>query len=125
MKKPISRRRFFTIACAAAAAAICPLVSAPLALARAMSIKEHIRERIIAAYREDAASTERFPQDNIQHCQMRKLFLEQAMDEDALLLMRTQWTDRSSGIKSLRASGSYPSPRASRFRRLPYPHDTE
>ncbi len=123
MKFFFSRRRFIAAACAAAAAAAFPLAAASRAAARVMSIKQHMLGRLSAPYREDAASENRFPQQNSQLRDMSGLY--PGLPENAEGLLRASWTDRSAELDALRGSGAYPGPRAPVFRRLPYPHEEE
>ena len=122
MRKGKVTRRAFLRACGAVACALafCRGLGAR-AWAGAASVLDGMRERMVAAYREDKASLRRCPQDNGQAARMLSQFAGGPGSDAAL--PRAAWKDRSAAVEALKNCGAWPGKRYMEFRYKKYPFE--
>ena len=118
-------RRFFLRACCVVAAAFLASRHAGQAWARAMSVKEHMYERILCIYCEEQMFAKRTAQDNVQIQRLYSQFFSKPMDEKAMSLLHASRKDRSRAIRQMKQQNTYPGVRGGKFRYLKYPFESE
>ncbi len=122
----LSRRRFLRMGCCAAGAATFFRVMSVRAWGAVISVRDCMRERILAAYREDKAFFLRCSQDNAQAGRAYDVFLRRDGGEKVRTLLRhTMRKDRSLVLEDLKRGGSYPGKRAREFRYKKYPFEEQ
>ncbi|MCK9239056.1 iron hydrogenase small subunit [Desulfocurvus sp.] len=110
-----TRRQFLKVGCIGCAGMLVSLRFTARAIAAAKDLKGYMLDRINGVYAADAAFKFRASQDNPQVITLYKSWLEEPMSHKAEQFLHMHWTDRSKGLKKLRAEGAYPNPRAAEF----------
>ncbi len=121
-KEKISRRAFLRV-CGSVIVLAFSISLGRRAWAGIVSLKDSMRKRMNAAYRDDKASPRRCSLDNMQATRAFSLFIGRPGEEKARELLHTAWRDRSAAVESLRRKGVYPGKRSGEFRYKKYPFE--
>ncbi len=121
----LTRRDFLRMGCCAAGAMAFFGAMGARAWAAVISVRDCMRERMLAAYREDKAFSVRCSQDNAQADRAYEVFLGEEGGEKAVSLLHTVRKDRSAAAEALKQGGAYPGKRAREFRYKKYPFEEQ